>query len=136
MKKVIVRNAQHVDTEKDLAHATVSAILSGHDLEVSDGYHSFDELYDHRATLYIALCRYLKFSSFVGTPIWRSLLHSDGTSFEDMFIMGIGVEKGRQITYHLPISLWDDTAFAETRDKAPKWDGHTSEDVIIRLKNL
>jgi hypothetical protein len=50
--------------------------------------------------------------------------------------MGIGKEKGKQISYHLPLSRWDETYFAETLDKAPEWDGHTSADVLERLKTL
>lgn len=46
------------------------------------------------------------------------------------------MEAGTQITYHLPIDRWEECSFAETLDKAPKWDGHTSADVITRLKNL
>lgn len=29
------------------------------DAEISDGYHTIEELYDHRITLYFALCRQL-----------------------------------------------------------------------------
>ena len=50
--------------------------------------------------------------------------------------MGINKDQGKQITYHIPISEWDRTEFAETLDKAPKWDGHTPEDVINRLKEM
>ncbi len=32
--------------------------------------------------------------------------------------MGIGKEKGEQITYHLPLSKWDETNFAETLESA------------------
>jgi len=128
-----------------------------------DGYHTFDELYDHRITLYIALCRLLanvphetdmpqcwcnprrkvvKNGNMVivhNSIIWRSTKHSDGElcfGTGTQFIMGIGTEKGSQITYHLPIVKWSETNFAETLDKAPDWDGHTSGDVLDRLKNL
>lgn len=116
---------------------------------ISDGYHTFDELYAHRITLFIALCR--AYIGATGQPIeirngnivagkdskvWRSKRHSDGelcfgTGLE--FVMGIGRKKGQQITYHLPIEFWSVTEFAETLDKAPEWDGHTSDDVLYRL---
>lgn len=99
--------------------------------KISDGYHSFGELYEHRVTLFIALCRhYKKFR------VWRSKLHHDGSSFDGWFIMGIGMDKGYQISYHLPMSKWEETSFVETLEKAPEWDGHTSDDVIQRLKKL
>jgi len=97
---------------------------------VSDGYHTFDELYEHRVVLFIALCK--KYHELL-EDVWRSTLHSDGTHFKGWFIMGINKEEGKQITYHLPISKWKDTHFADTLKKAPKWDGHTSEDVLKRI---
>jgi len=106
----------------------------------SDGYHTFKELYEHRITLFIALCKILRadpqYQTGQKADIWRSKLHSDGTSFDGWFVMGIGTNKGEQITYHLPTSKWEETNFAETKEKAPEWDGHTSEDVLKRLKNL
>jgi hypothetical protein len=44
--------------------------------------------------------------------------------------------KGSQITYHLPTSKWDECDFAITLDKAPEWDGHTSNDVLERIREL
>lgn len=114
--------------------------------DVSDGYHTFGELYEHRITLFIVLCKQLHIERqrAIRTPgqmvrydsVWRSQLHSDGTHYDGHFILGIGKDKGSQITYHLPMSKWDETSFAETLDKAPEFDGHTSEDVFNRLKQL
>lgn len=114
-----------------------------------DGYHTFDDLYDHRITLFIALCRVLlrdgetayNFNEnrniyFRNGNVWRSKLHKDDSSFEGWFIMGIRTDPGHQITYHLPISRWTETDFAYTLEKAPAWDGHTSDDVLARLKEL
>ena len=57
----------------------------GEDMDASDGYHTFTELYEHRIALFIALCRARsEDDKFYGIDeIWRSKLHSDGTSFED-----------------------------------------------------
>lgn len=116
--------------------------------KVSDGYHTIQELYDHRAVLYIALCkrvqdwmyspaiRSLAGKDWASKKVWRSLKHSDGSMYEGWFVLGINRKKGQQITYHLPLSFWGDTDFAETLGKAPKWDGHTSADVLERIKNL
>jgi hypothetical protein len=107
--------------------------------EQSDGYHTFNELYEHRHALFILLCATIvtQHASMRSRHIvWRSRQHHDGTMFADHFIMGLFEEPGSQITYHLPISLWDRTGFAETLDKAPAFDGHTSRDVIERLYDL
>ena len=125
------------DKERDcrLIKALFTSLLQSRDGEInentSDGYHTFKELYEHRITLYIALCKSLKNGN-----VWRAKLHSDGTSFEGWFILGIWFEKGKQITYHLPLEKWDETNFAQTLEKAPDWDGHTSKDVLERIKKL
>lgn len=98
--------------------------------EVSDGYHTFNELYEHRIELFLALCRHCTMRS-----VWKSRLHSDGTSIDGWFILGIGTAKGDQITYHLPNAYWDHAGFIAL-DRAPEFDGHTSADVIKRLKAL
>lgn len=106
-----------------------------------DGYHTFGELYDHRITLYIALCKalYCADVEYIPLEIWRSKYHSDGEicfGTGTQFVLGIGKEKGNQITYHVPIERWDECEFAETLEKAPEFDGHTSDDVLERLKSL
>jgi len=118
---------------------------------VSDGYHTFDELYDHRITLFIAMCRILSSFQYILSKdsdgngwdnhlmrqnVWRSKKHSDESVWDGWFIMGINNEKGKQITYHLPLDRWEETDFAPTLEKAPGFDGHSPEDVLKRLKEL
>jgi len=109
--------------------------------KISDGYHTFDELYDHRITLWIALCRLSALHAATGpvpdeNPTWRAVLHSDGSSIDGWFVIGMGRMPGEQMTYHLPLSRWEETGFAETLERAPEWDKHTSADVLERIKNL
>lgn len=99
---------------------------------ISDGYHTFDELYEHRNILFLALCKGLRNDY----PIWKSKLHSDGTSFPDMFVIGIEEEAGYQITYHLPMKFYDSAYYAKELERAPEWDGHTPADVLKRLADL
>lgn len=109
---------------------------------ISDGYHTFGELYDHRIQLFITACRLhvaqavLLYGGSDYGFVWRTKLHSDGSSFDGWFVLGINGQPGKQITYHLPVSKWDECNFAETLDKAPEFDGHTSADVLERLKSL
>jgi hypothetical protein len=100
-----------------------------------DGYHTWDELYDHRITLFIALCRVID-SPRLNKQTWRSKLHSDGTCLDGWFVLGLGKKTGKQITYHIPLERWDETWFAEIFETAPEYDGHTSDDVLERLKAL
>lgn len=107
--------------------------------QLSDGYHTFAELYEHRHANFIALC-YMLFrlaqEQCRASNVWRSMKHADGTMFDGWFIMGINQEPGYQITYHLPVRLWNETAFAQNLKSAPEWDGHSSSDVLTRLYKL
>jgi hypothetical protein len=118
-------------------HATKCTALYGAGC-VCDGYHTFDELYDHRITLYLTLCRRQSKAEPSGwwSQVWRSKLHSDGKGMHGWFVLGIGKAHGTQITYHVPLARWDDTDFAETLEVAPEWDGHTSDDVLDRLREI
>lgn len=103
---------------------------------ISDGYHTFGELYEHRIVLYIVLARHYSTHPKQRGQIWKSKVHSDGSVWDGWFILGIGKDKGDQISYHLPMSKWDECSFAEELDMAPEFDGHTSADVLNRLKQL
>ncbi|CAL1518187.1 hypothetical protein [Chitinophaga sp. MM2321] len=106
--------------------------------EVSDGYHTFGELYDHRCVLWVKLCEML-FDIDNGrgelNKTWKSLKNADGISYAGWFILGYGHNSGEQITYHLPVSYWDMTYFAKELE-SHEFDGHTSVDVLKRLKEL
>lgn len=98
--------------------------------KICDGYHTFEELYEHRIELWIAL---IKRDCVSG---WRSKKHSDGSRWKGWFIAGLGGEWGRQITYHLPMKYWNRLRNTITYEKAPPYDGHTPKDVIMRLQKL
>lgn len=95
---------------------------------VSDGYHTFGELYEHRCLLFLALMRSYPHRS------WRAMDHDDGSSFEGWFIAGMNLPTGT-VTYHLPLKWWGSLDPIQKLDRAPKWDGHTSADVLERLED-
>lgn len=97
--------------------------------KISDGHHTFDELYEHRNLLFVALCRRCT------GHVWRSRVNADGSVWDGLFVAGLGNKNGEMITYHLPDSMWDLCDFMETLDKG-LWDGHSSGDVIDRLYTL
>lgn len=96
--------------------------------DTSDGSHTFNELYAHRNALFIALMRSHPNLS------WRAPDHEDGSHIGGWFVAGMHLPVG-DITYHLPNADWIklNGLAIETRDNAPHWDGHSSEDVISRL---
>jgi hypothetical protein len=97
---------------------------------ISDGYHTFGELYEHRLAIFLALMVSLQDLS------WCSLEHhpADGPMFDDCFICGICLPTG-DVTYHYNLRFWKlVSGRVKVVEHAPKWDGHTPADVIQRLK--
>ena len=94
---------------------------------LSDGYHTFNELYDHRMILFAVVCK------LNNDKAWKSKLHADGTMFDNFFVVGIETPDG-QFTYHYHMEYWEHFNVMEV-DYAPEWDGHTADDVT-RLLSL
>lgn len=104
---------------------------------ISDGYHTFGELYNHRIALYLALLENLDTTDF---DIWWSEKHYDNTEWDGWLIVGCQNNyNGEQISYHVNADEWK--VFLENSwhinhcKKSPyEFDGHSSDDVTERLK--
>ena len=97
--------------------------------DVSDGYHTFNELYHHRAVLFSVICNTFK------DKAWKSKKHDTGDMYDGMFIVGIETPQG-QATYHYDINPYWDMFKVKELPNAPKWDGHTPEEAIRRISIL
>lgn len=97
--------------------------------ETSDGYHTFDELYDHRAKLFSVIVRDHR------ELAWKSRLHHDGTMYDGMFIIGVETPEG-QATYHYDVDPYWGIFDCEELGRAPEWDGHTPQQAIDRIAAL
>ena len=96
--------------------------------EVSDGYHTFGELYYHRMILFSVILNSNK------DQAWKSKKHHDGTMFDSTsFICGIETPEG-QYTYHYHLDFWDRFDVKEL-EFAPVYDGHKPKD-ITRLLSI
>ena len=96
--------------------------------QISDGYHTFDDLYYHRMILFSIILNQNKNIS------WKARKHHDGTMFDkDSFICGIETPEG-QYTYHYKLDFWDNFDVKEL-EHAPEWDGHKPSD-ITRLLSI
>ena len=91
--------------------------------EVSDGYHTFNSLYNQRLCLWAALVKAYK------DMAWKSRLHHDGEPCfgGGWFIVGITTPAG-DYTYHYELKDWN-LFDCKVLDKAPEFDGHTDKDV-------
>jgi hypothetical protein len=112
----------------------IGELDSGEGNKVSDGHHTFGELYAHRR----ALTAVLAASAGSMGDAWRSKAHhpDDDPMFEGgYFIVGINLPTGT-ITYHYKLKYWDDFAAVPELEHAPKWDGATPADTVTRLLEL
>ena len=98
--------------------------------EVSDGFHTFNSLYEQRMILFAALVKAYKDKS------WKSYRHEDGEYCfgGGWFIVGIDTPEG-SYTYHYENKYWDMFDCADL-PRAKHWDGHTEADAETRLMSL
>ena len=97
--------------------------------DVSDGFHTFRQLYYQRMMLFAAIVKQNK------DKAWKSLRHEDGELCfgGGWFIVGVDTPEG-SFTYHYEdnyFSLFD----CEELERGKYWDGHTEKDVT-RLLSL
>lgn len=97
--------------------------------DVSDGFHTFKQLYYQRMMLFAAIVKQNK------DKAWKSLRHEDGELCfgGGWFIVGVDTTEG-SYTYHYEdsyYSLFD----CKELERGKHWDGHTEKDVT-RLLSL
>ena len=97
--------------------------------DLSDGFHTFNQLYYQRMILFAALVKQNK------DRAWKSKRHDDGKLCFDggWFIVGIDTPEG-SYTYHYEEKDFDLFDCKELECGKP-WDGHTEKDVT-RLLSL
>ena len=98
--------------------------------ELSDGFHTFNSLYEQRMILFAALVKAYK------DKAWKSYRHEDGEYCfgGGWFIVGIDTPKG-SYTYHYENKYWDMFDCIDL-PRAKHWDGHTEADAETRLMSL
>ena len=98
--------------------------------KASDGFHTFNGLYEQRMILFAALVKAYK------DKAWKSYRHEDGEYCfgGGWFIVGIDTPEG-SYTYHYENKYWD---MFDCMDlpRAKHWDGHTEADAETRLMSL
>lgn len=97
--------------------------------DTSDGYHTFNELYHHRAVLFSVIVKAFP------DQAWKSRKHHDGSMYDGMFIVGIETPNG-QASYHYDINPYWDMFQCKELEYAPEWDGHTPVQAIARIGKL
>jgi len=92
--------------------------------EISDTYHSFNDLYKHRTVLTALGFFHLPYA-------WKARVHEDGSMYDGMFVVGAPTPDG-MISYHYDNEYWD-LFKIPSLPKAPHFTGYTDEDVLNRI---
>ena len=119
------------DIEKIIFSKESNTIIQGHKSNLTDGYHTMEELYEHRYLLYINLALSLKQYAYIAEA------NQNGEKWGDSFILGIHIEEGMQISYHIPNKYRHLCDFVNPLDiyhLDTIWDGHTPQNVLERLE--
>ena len=102
--------------------------------EVSDGYHTFNELYEYRLLYNASFFNELAKQNLY--DVHKSKKHSDG---EDCFGGGWFIVMAElptgQISNHYEMKDWNLFQIPE-KEKANVWDGHTPKDVAERIRKF
>lgn len=110
--------------------------------EVTDGYHTFNELYDFRKLYNAALFnewgkQYDNRSSNPKYDVHKSKRHNDGElCFGGGWFIVVAILPTGQISNHYKLEDWDLFQIPEYAVAPYEFDGHTPEDVMIRLKSI
>lgn len=101
---------------------------------VSDGFHTFAELYAYRMAYNAAL--FNEFASAGKYEVHKSRCHEDGLPcFGGGWFVVVAELPTGQITNHYPLADWDHFRIPE-RERANPWDGHTPAVALQRLLAL
>ena len=92
--------------------------------ELSDSYHSFNDLYKHRTYLLAIAMIHIPYA-------WKAKVHEDGTMYDGMFVTGFPTPTG-MISYHCDMEYWN-LFKVPSLPKAPHFDGYTDKDVLGRI---
>ena len=102
--------------------------------EISDGYHTFNELYRYRMLYNAAFFNELAKNGTI--RVVKSRRHHDGEEcFGGGWFIVMAILPTGQISNHYELKDWDYFKCREV-EVAPEWDGHTPEDAARRLESF
>lgn len=64
---------------------------------------------------------------------WRSRKSAEGRTEAGWIFAGLVLPTGVEVVHTLPAGLWGALGLLTTFERAPEWDGHTTEDASRRL---
>jgi len=117
-----------VEAERARLESLIPEKITG---ETSDGYHTFNELYEFRKLFNAHL--FNEWYSQGKYEVHKSTRHSDGEEcFGGGWFIVMATLPTGQISNHYEMKDWG-LFNCQVRQRADKWDGHTAKDVAKRL---
>lgn len=105
--------------------------------KISDGYHTFEELYEFRKIYNAALFNEWASFDIPKYDVHKSKKHNDGKEcFGGEWFIVVAMLPDGQISNHYHLDDWDLFDIPEVERAKYEFDGHTGHDVIKRLKNI
>ena len=99
---------------------------------ISDGYHTFDELYDYRMAYNAAA--FNAWAAAGTVPVYKSWKHHDGEPcFDGNWFVVVAILPTGQITNHYPAKFWSSFRIPEVERATHEYDGHTPREALMRL---
>lgn len=117
---------QHAPSDRRFTY-----VLEGEMRSPSDGYHTFDELYEFRKLYNAAF--FNEIADIPHAKVHKSKRHFDGEEcFGGGWFIVMATLPTGQISNHYELKDWD-LFDCKEQEKADEWDGHTPKDVMDRL---
>jgi hypothetical protein len=119
----------------DLEQAINVLIKKADKTRISDGHHTFHELYEFRKIYNAALFNiWAKEGKYDVHKSWRH--HNGETCFGGGWFIILANLPSGQISNHYPMSDWELFNVPEQEKALFPYDGHTSQDVLERIKSV
>ena len=139
-------------TDLELIQFMINEMPSNERGQISDGHHTFEELYEFRALYHAMAFNELGKTTMVEIPlnptteptyltskydIHKSHRHHDGElCFGGGWFIVVGMTPEGQVTNHYQNKYWDYFKIPEAPKARYEFDGHDAQDVISRLKSI
>lgn len=103
--------------------------------EISDGYHTFNELYEFRK--FYNACLFNEWAKQGKYEVHKSIRHYEGEEcFGGGWFIVVAILPTGQISNHYKLQDWDLFSIPESPKALYPFDGHTPQDVLVRLQLL
>lgn len=126
------KNANETEFDGPTINEFISNLDKG---EISDGWHTFNELYEFRK-IYNA-CLFNEWAKLGLYDVHKSLKHNDGElCFDGGWFIVVAILPDGQISNHYKVEDWNLFSVPEVEKAKYEFDGHAGADVLERLKNI